>query len=217
VNTCLTGHTYYHLAWIGSGFEDKQVMAQAQPVAFPVTGSRRKYERSAVSLHGRLFVPAENSEQSCQVVDLSAGSARVACEDVPPPSTYVILYVDGFGRFPAVTTCYHDGAIAMRFDLSEKRREKLTAQIRIYLKAGIAGVTSLRRHRRMPAPAEGTFRRESGEEIACNIRDLSLRGAFLETECRPQLGEVIAIGPHRGGVICHEAQGFAIKFITGGN
>jgi hypothetical protein len=200
------------LGWVG--IKDKQVMSQAQPVAFPVTGNRRKYERSAVSLDGRLFVPAENSEQACQVVDLSAGSAQVICEDVPPPSTYVILYVDGFGRFPAVTMRYHDGAIAMRFDLSEKRREKLTAQIRIYLKAGTGGVTSLRRHRRMPAPAEGTFRRESGEEIACSIRDLSLRGAFLETECRPPLGEVIVVGPYTGGVIRHEAKGFAIQFIA---
>jgi hypothetical protein len=197
--------------------KDNQVMSQAQPVPFPVTENRRKYESSAVSLDGRLFVPAENGEQSCQVVDLSAGSARVICEDVPPPSTYVILYVDGFGRFPAVTTCYHDGAIAMRFDLSEKRREKLTAQIGIYLKAGIAGVTSLRRHTRTPTPAEITFRRESGEEIACNIRDLSLRGAFLETDCQPPLGEVIVVGPYRGGVIRHEAQGFAIQFITGGD
>jgi hypothetical protein len=200
------------LDWVG--IEDKQVMGQAQPVAFPVAGNRRKYERSAVSLDGRLFVPAENSEQACQVVDLSAGSARVVCEDVPPTSTYVILYVDGFGRFPAVTTRYHDGAIAMRFDLSEKKRERLTTQIRTYLKAGIAGVTSLRRHRRVPTPAESTFRRESGEEIACNIRDLSLKGAFLETECRPPLGEVIGVGPYTGGVIRHEPRGFAIQFIT---
>jgi hypothetical protein len=35
-------------------------MSQAQPVAFPVTGNRRKYEGSAVSLGGRLFAPAQN-------------------------------------------------------------------------------------------------------------------------------------------------------------
>ena len=189
-------------------------MAQPQPTAFAVTENRRKYQRSAVSLNGRLFVPAEDSEQPCQVVDLSAGSARVACEDVPPPSTFVILYVDGFGRFPAVTTRYHDGAIALRFDLSESRRERLTTQIRTYLKAGITGVTSLRRHSRVATPAEATFRRESGEEIACRIRDLSLKGAFLESDCRPPLGEVIGIGTHRGGVIRHEPLGFAIQFIA---
>jgi hypothetical protein len=193
-------------------------MAEPQPVAVAATPNRRQYERTCVSLDGRLFVPAEKSEQPCQIVDLSAGSARVRCEDVPPTATYVILYVDGFGRFPAVTTRYQDGAIALRFDLSEARRDWLTAQIGTYLKAGIAGVTSLRRHRRVATPAEGSLRRENGEQAACRIRDLSLKGAFLQTQCRPALGEVISIGPYRGGVIRHEANGIAIQFLaTPGN
>lgn len=189
-------------------------MAQPQAVAFPVTESRRKHQRSAVSLPGRLFVPAEESEQPCQVVELSAGSARVICEEVPPTPTYVILYVDGFGRFPAVITRYSDGAIAMRFDVNENRRERLISQIRTYLRAGITGVTSLRRHKRVAIPAEGSFRRESGEDVACRVRDLSLNGAFLETACRPPIGEVIAIGPHKGGVMRHEPLGIAVQFIA---
>jgi hypothetical protein len=190
-------------------------MAQPQSVARRVTENRRGYERSAVSLDGRLFVPAEDGEQPCQIVDLSAGSARVICEDVPPTATYVILYVDGFGRFPAVTTRYHDGAIAMRFDMSESRREKLTAQIRTYLEDGITGVTGLRGNRRVPTPAQGSFRRENGEEIACKIRDLSLRGAFVETETMPMLGEAISIGRHKGHVVRHESSGVAIQFVAG--
>jgi hypothetical protein len=109
-----------------SGFRGKQVMPQPQSVALCLTENRRRYERSAVSLDGRLFVPAEDSEQACQIVDLSVGSARMICEDVPPTATYVVLTVDGFGRFPAVTTRYHDGAIALRYDLNESRRERLT-------------------------------------------------------------------------------------------
>ena len=188
-------------------------MAQPQAVAIPVAENRRKHERSAVSLPGRLFVPAEDSDQPCRVLELSAGSARIACEDIPPVATFVILYVDGFGRFPAVTTRYSDGAIALRIDVNESRRERLTSQIRTYLKAGITGVTSLRRHKRVAVPVEGSFRRESGEDVACKVRDLSLNGAFLETECRPPIGEVIAIGPHRGGVMRHEPLGIAIQFI----
>src|SRR5215469_13861200 len=135
-------------------------MPQSQSASSSVRENRRKHERSAVSLDGRLFMPAEDSDQPCQVVDLSAGNALVACEDVPPPSTFVILYVDGFGRFPAVTTRYSDGAIALRFDLSEKRSERLTAQIRAYLKSGVTGVTSLRRNGRMASAAETKLRRE---------------------------------------------------------
>jgi PilZ domain len=189
-------------------------MSQPKPVAFPAKENRRKYERAIVALDGHLFVPTEESEQTCQVVDLSAGGARVICEDVPPPTTYVILYVEGFGRFPAVTTRYSDGAIGMRFDMTEHKRHKLTAQIKAYLKAGITGVTSLRRYKRVPTPAEGTFVRENGEEIACSIRDFSLQGAFLETSYRPPLNEVITVGPHQGRVIRHEPKGVAIQFVT---
>src|ERR1700761_993994 len=189
-------------------------MSQAQPVAFPVKENRRQHERSAVSLGGQLFVPAEESEQPCQVVDLSAGGARVVCDDVPPCATYVILYVNGFGRFPAVTTRYSDGAIGMRFDMTEHKRRKLTQQINAYLTAGIVGVTDLRRYKRVNVLAEGSFVREDGQEIACAIRDFSLQGVFIETHVRPLLGEVITIGSHKGRVVRHEKSGIAVQFIA---
>ena len=190
-------------------------MSRPQPVAFPVTENRRKQERSAVSLNGRLFVPAEDSEQPCQVVDLAAGGARVICEDVPPCATYVILYVDGFGRIPAVTTRYSDGAIGMRFDMNEQKRQRLTRQIKAYLEAGIAAVTDLRRHRRLQLPVISSFLREDGREVACTIRDFSLQGLFVETNVRPPLGEVVSIGHHKGRVARHEKDGVAVRFITG--
>ena len=189
-------------------------MSQPKPVAFPVRENRRKHERSAVKLDGHLFVPAEESEQPCQIVDLSAGGARVICEDVPPCATYVILYVDGFGRFPAVTTRYSDGAIGMRFDMTEHKRRKLTQQINAYLTAGIVGVTDLRRYKRVNVPAEGSFVREDGQEIACAIRDFSLQGVFIETHVRPLLGEVVTIGSHKGRVVRHEKSGIAVQFIA---
>lgn len=189
-------------------------MPQPRSVTFPARESRRKYERSAVSLNGHLFMPAEESQQPCQIVDLSPGSARVTCEDVPPVATYVILYIDGFGRFPAVTTRYSDGAIGMRFNLTASRRDKLTAQIKAYVTDGITGVTALRRVRRAPAPATGAFERAGGEEIACTIRDFTLDGAFLETECRPPLGEAISLGPYQGSVVRHEESGIAIQFAA---
>jgi c-di-GMP-binding flagellar brake protein YcgR len=189
-------------------------MSQPQPVAFPEQENRRKHDRSAVSLDGQLFLPAEESEQPCQIVDLSAGGARVVCEDVPPTATYVILYVNGFGRFPAVTTRYHDGAIGLRFDMTENKRARLSVQIVAFLKAGIVGVTNLRRYKRVPVPAEGTFLCANGQEIHCSIRDFSLQGVFLETVSRPPLGEMISIGHHRGRVVRHEAKGIAIQFDT---
>jgi hypothetical protein len=65
----------------------------------------------------------------------------------------------------------------------------------------------------VPVPTEGTFLRADGSEIACNIRDFSLQGVFLETQCRPQLGEIIALGHHKGTVVRHEGNGIAVQFV----
>jgi hypothetical protein len=189
-------------------------MSQPQPVAFPAKRNRREYERAAVALDGHLFVPAEESEQPCHVIDLSAGGARAICEDVPPCATYVILYVNGFGRFPAVTTRYSDGAIGLRFDMSEHERRHLTRQIKAFLEAGMVGVTNLRRHKRVSVPAADTLLCQDGQQVACTIRDFSLQGAFVETDMRLPLGEVIGIGQAQGRVVRHEATGIAIQFIT---
>ena len=78
----------------------------------------------------------------------------------------MILYVNGFGRFPAVTTRYHDGAIGLRFDMTEHKRARLTTQIKAFLKAGIVGVTNLRRYKRVPVPAEGSFVRANGDQVS---------------------------------------------------
>ena len=51
------------------------------------------------------------------------------CEEVPPTATDVILYVDGFGRFPAVITHNSDGAVGTRFDMTEKKRKRLNRDI----------------------------------------------------------------------------------------
>jgi hypothetical protein len=192
-------------------------MSQPPSVAFLTKDNRRQHERMAAALDGRLFVPAEESEQPCQVVDLSAGGAQVTCEDVPPCTTFVILYVNGFGRFPAVTTRYRDGAIGLRFDLSEHKRQHLTRQIEAFLQAGMVGVTRLRHHKRVAVPAQSTFPRNflgaDGQEVPCTVRDFSLQGMFVETATRPALGETITLGHHRGRVVRHEMNGIGIQFL----
>lgn len=189
-------------------------MSRPQPIALPMR-EKRRHERWTVSLEGRLFVPAEESEQPCEIVDLSAGGACVVCEEVPPCATYVILYVNGFGRFPAVTTRYSDGAIGMRFDMTEHKRQRLTQQIKAYLEGGLAAVTGLRRYTDAQEPTQSVLVREDGQEAACTIRDFSLLGLFVETRARPLLGEVVSIGHHKGRVMSHEENGFAIQFLTG--
>ncbi|HEY0265173.1 MAG TPA: PilZ domain-containing protein [Rhizomicrobium sp.] len=101
--------------------------------------NRREYDRTALRLPGQLYLPAEQSAQSCIVTDLSAGGARLVCEDVPPVSAFVILTIEGFGRFDAVTTRFVEGALGVNFLVPEGRRAKLLRQIEAFLDSGISG------------------------------------------------------------------------------
>ena len=99
--------------------------------------NRREHARTALSLPGLLYMPAEDSAQPCTVTDLSAGGARLTCEDVPPVSVFVILHIEGFGRFEAVTTRFQLGTLGLRFLVPEQRRARLQKQIDAFLDAGL--------------------------------------------------------------------------------
>ena len=66
-----------------------------------LTACRRAQARTALALPGLLYVPSQESGEACTVVDVSASGAGVTCENVPPQSSFVILHIEGFGRFEA--------------------------------------------------------------------------------------------------------------------
>ena len=72
-----------------------------RPIAHAAEPSadQRQYERVSTGLLGKLFVPAEDRTIDCRVLNLSAGGASVKCDEPPYLHAFVVLYVDGFGRF----------------------------------------------------------------------------------------------------------------------
>ena len=97
----------------------------------------RAHARTALSLPSQLYVTAEQSAQSCTVTDISAGGARLVCVDVPPLSAFVILTVEGFGRFEAVTNNFRDSTLGVRFLICDRRRARLSRQIEAFLNGGV--------------------------------------------------------------------------------
>ena len=97
----------------------------------------RQHGRTTLRLPGQLYLIAEQTAQSCTVTDISAGGARLICEDVPPLSAFVILHVEGFGRFEAVTANFRDAELGLRFLISDGRRGRLARQITAFLDGGV--------------------------------------------------------------------------------
>jgi hypothetical protein len=186
--------------------------ANAKAVSQPA-GERRAHERVATALNGRFFVPAEEITLDCEILDLSAGGAGVRCSEPPPLNTYVILYIDGFGRFECVATRFVDGLLGLHFVCKEAKRQRLLRDLALYVACGVAGVTRLRRHPRNASTSVGYFKRPNGELVPCDVLDISLQGVSLRTASRPPLGEIINLGRTWGRIVRHHDDGIAIQFL----
>src|SRR5690348_11631358 len=91
--------------------------------------NRREDGRLAMPVPGRLFIPAESSEQSCLVTKLSASGAGIRCKNAPPLDTSVVLYVEGFGRFEAVIVQHEEGVVGLRLLCSERKAAQLETML----------------------------------------------------------------------------------------
>jgi hypothetical protein len=57
------------------------------------------------------------------------------------------------------------------------------------------------------------FTRSTGDQVRCEVIDLSLSGVSLRTEFKPPLGEHILIGHRAGRVARHHEDGIGIEFL----
>ncbi|HUO94087.1 MAG TPA: PilZ domain-containing protein [Rhizomicrobium sp.] len=182
---------------------------------------RRHYLRARVEIAGRFFLPSENREAQCKVVDLSPGGALITSDVLPAADAQIVLYIDGFGRFegnvvrPNELTADDDssqGRFGVQFHCSPMKRDKLTEQLTLHLNRGIVDESVMRR----PGNSNGVsrFTRANGEVVNCEVLDLSLSGVSLKTDARPPVGEMVLIGQTAGRVAHHYESGIAIEFVA---
>jgi hypothetical protein len=175
---------------------------------------QRKFDRTATVLNGKMFVPAEDRTVECGVVDISAGGAGITCTEMPPLETFVVLYIDEYGRFEAVVTRVVGDVLGLRFVCSDAKRKRLIAKLANAVSVDEAHGASLRLHRRIRISPISTFTRCSGDRVECEIVDISLTGASLNTATRPPNGEMILIGQMAARVVRQHDQGVGIVFAT---
>jgi hypothetical protein len=184
---------------------------------------RRHYLRARVEIAGRFFLPSDNREAPCKVVDLSPGGALVMSDVVPAADMQIVLYIDDFGRFEGSVTRPNElagddhatshGSFGVHFHCSPMKRDRLTEQLTLYLNRGVVDEASLVRR---PGKSAGVsrFTRANGEIVNCEVLDLSLSGVSLKTDARPPLGEIVLIGQTAGRVARHYESGIAIEFVA---
>jgi hypothetical protein len=157
----------------------------------------------------------DRTEHPCQVIDMSPGNVAFRADRVGAPGERVIAYLDHIGRVEGIITRRLNDGFAMTIIASERKRDKLAAQLTWLANKHELDLPEDRRHERItPRNPMTVLKLPDGRQYQCRIIDLSLSGAAVEIETKPELGLQVTLGTMRGSVVRHFEDGVAIEFAT---
>ncbi|GGF83540.1 pilus assembly protein PilZ [Rhizobium wenxiniae] len=176
--------------------------------------AQRSFQRVAVNVDGRLML-ANHEEYPCTVIDMSPGDVNFVCAGQPRLNERVIAYLDHLGRLEGNVISLTNDGFVLSINATERKREKLAAQLTWIANKHELGLPEDRRHDRlMPRNTLTELTLEDGSRYSCRLMDLSLSGAAVDVEIRPPLGTPVRLGNMRGRVVRHFMEGVAIEFAS---
>lgn len=157
----------------------------------------------------------DRTEHPCQVVDMSPGNVSLRTERAGLAGEKVIAYIDHIGRIEGVITRTLQDGFAMTVIASERKRDKLAAQLTWLANKHELDLPEDRRHERVaPRNPTSVLQLADGRQYQCRIIDLSLSGAAIEIDVKPAIGVQVTLGTMRGQVVRHFEDGIAIEFAV---
>lgn len=192
-----------------------QVLAR-KPALAPVgmNGDLRRHRRVPLELSGR-YMRANREEHVCQLKDISVGGACVTTDAEADVGERIIAYFEDLGGIEGTVSRLLPGGFAFQFSVSERKREKLAAQIMWLLNRPNFPDELGRQHNRSSAKGRRTtLRFDDGMLIDVDLIDLSASGASVDTPARPAIGEEVALGKVRAVVRRHHPNGIGLQFYT---
>jgi hypothetical protein len=187
-------------------------MASLEADAAPLGSESRRYQRVKVDLLGR-YMLEDRREFPCQVVDMSPGGMAVIAPQCGKLGERVVAYIDHVGRLEGMIARIYPSGFSMSISASQRKRDKLAAQLTWLANRNILDLPEDRRHQRVAARDQTTtVRTEAGGEEKCRIADLSVSGVAVITDNRPPIGSSVRVGKAPGRVVRHLESGFAVEF-----
>ena len=175
---------------------------------------RRRHGRVAVSVLGR-FMLEDRREYPCQTVDMSPGGVSLITPVSARMGERVVVYLDHVGRVEGEVVRVTEGGFALRINAPLRKRDKLANVLTWLANRDVLNLPEDRRHERFtPKKPFTQIVLPDGRSYKCRIVDVSLSGAFLKTDVRPEIGISIAIGKMRARVVRHTEDGIAVEFAN---
>lgn len=169
-------------------------------------------EALPVALTGRLMVPSQD-EYDCTAHEMTAETARITCFVRPRNGDRIIAYLQHIGRVEGIVKALTADGFTIAIMGTERKREKLAAQLAWIAKRHALGLPEDRRHDRLtPRNPRADLMLSDGNIVPCRIIDLSLSGAAVEIDIRPAMGSNVRLGNMAGRIVRHFMEGVAIEF-----
>lgn len=191
--------------------------AAPRPTATSAPQSRKAIpadHRLPIVLNGR-FQDAMGHERRLVTARMSCRSAEIRAQHLPAIGDEIVCYIDDLGRIEGEVMRVAPGGFLLRFDQSERKRDKLADQLVWLINKGPLGLKEERASPRFDARGLAEVKIASGGVLNCRVVDISLTGAGFQAErMPPPIGEIVSVGHLRGEVVRSQGRSFGIRFLT---
>jgi hypothetical protein len=178
----------------------------------PLNEEKRRFQRVRVNLLGR-YMLADRREFPCQVLDMSPGGMAIVGPVSGKAGERVVAYIDHVGRLEGTIIRVLSTGFAMSIAATPRKRDKLAAQLTWLANRHILGLPEDRRHDRIiPKNPRTTMIMPDGKALICRIIDMSLSGAAIGSELRPEIGIMVTLGKTPARIVRYIENGFAVEF-----
>lgn len=176
---------------------------------------RREYPRHAFDLAVRYMINGVG-EAAARLLDISLGGAAFACAGRPRVGDKVLAYVDALERFQGRVVRLFRGGFAVKFELGDRKRERLSRAIALRAAESRNPAYSGQRQlaRRDGAGKSCACILPGGGRIDCTVVNFSVVGAYLRAPQRPPVGSMVETGKAQARVVRHTEDGFAVEFTS---
>jgi hypothetical protein len=156
---------------------------------------------------------ADKLDYPCRIDNISIDGAAVTTPAVLTVGEKVIAYVLHLGGIEGSVVRRFDGGFAMSITATQRKRDKLAAQIGRLNGTEISEAEE-RVHPRAPGDRHLTLMLADGTALECPTLDISQSGASIVTPIRPALGTEVIFANRRAAVVRHHDEGIAVEFVN---
>ena len=177
-----------------------------------LTIDRRRNQRVQVNLLGR-FMNSSKEEFPCRLLNVSPGGCAMLSNEEIEPQEKVIAYFDHLGRVEGVIARIFEGGFGLKFQANLYKKEKLAEKLIWLANRKVLDLEDDRRHTRItPNGSLTKLQFNNGQNRMCRLLDVSISGASVAIDDKPELGIELIIGKMKGRVVRHHNQGVGIEF-----